>query len=1426
MAIYISKQSGLWSSASTWLTGTPSATYSQNASIEAIGDAGLPPQSGDNDRIIIRGNHIVEYDVQGSFGNGSTGNITSDVSLLNTCAIILSAGTLKASRSQTTSLTVNGQIGIHYNGCWFDWGTQTDPIPSNISSTIIFGLPTDATANRSGFRSFNSTAPDSRTQYNKVTICGSAKTRNTQLANFHSSGTTVLSVLDCTNWVVGDRVIVEIPPTPAPFTSVPANTIAFITDINGNEVTISTGLLSNCVSGVCVGNFSSNVTLKPGMATVGALNTNCNAFGFIINPNGLGPNNEISTYEFRNISLENFAGATVFRFGFVYARKDVILDNFSYYIDPSITTNYNAIASWQAGTGYNHTISNFAVYGNQSVETKFNASNYASYTISDGVFYRVGTAFDLNGHRSVTIKNVRLTSGFPIFGAQINGQLANISDSIFRTNSGFVNQPSIGIVKFSYLNCTFVGNSNTVFNTSAGAEAHTGIYELRNCTLSSVKPEIQASASGSAAKTLAINSYNTNNNILDNRRSNSFYYLSGNNTVRNRGLASYDWVSRKTNIPYFFTENIPAKANISQRFIGYIKYDSIYGNANLPYLTFTDETNTSSVTQTFSCSNDPDVWQKFDLTVTPVIDGNLIMTVYTQTSSSVARVYFDGMAFDPIIPKTRHYGFVFNDTFPNRIVDSKLTLSESEVSLYPVVYDLNYLYDEGAYWSVTNPTLTSYIDITVPDGTKLDAADNNIVLDNNYSTNFEYLSATKTLTLKTLSLSSSSNFNTIKTTGNIYLSGASYIKNMNVEGTVFVNTPQNLENTDITNVRYNVNSNTNITYKNCIVNDVQNSGSGTLTITLDNSTVNSSSGNVTLLVNPTILNITNLDGGYISVFDNTGTLRFYQNTNEQIPLPAGSSGTWSYKIAKYNYKAVEGTFTVNPLNGTTITLEPIYSFDSFVSETNVSVTSAYSVFNDLQQVYDYLSYFRTTSAGLSGIPTNDFYAYRNVLDVVNNKIVFDPAAPSSFAYDYINRTLTLSSQKMTAGSIIKGLETLNSIYLSGSHSLSGMYATIGDSIYVSTPSDLKSFNLLNSGTIKYNTDVPISLVYTDSDIFRVQNDGTGMVTITRFNSFIRNETDDEVQSVVPITINVDLPDDAYIAIYKPGVGGERGPRYRYLSGNSTIVLGGDAVTGAWSYRVTRYGYAPVVGTFSIDADVSSTTNISPLLGIDSSVTQTDVSTVSAYTNLETTSKIYDYYAYYITTSEGIDSPIVMSRTIGVLTFDGYSVELNAAAPAVFDYQPAPTSKLTIKCTSLNERVDIYCDGDFSQTNANTISKDVRVRASNIDSEIEFIGINAITFYPSLSDRNNNTSAGPSTTSDIYRFKLGNTYSGVLFSGDLYIRADVGSLVLQTLTLNSNPGYNVLDLGTFGQLQQVLLTQRLINRGVKKSSRLIPHSEDI
>ncbi len=993
MATYISKQSGLWSSVSTWLTAA-------NGTTTPTADAGQVPQSGGGDKIIIRGaDTVVEYDVVGVFGDGTASPIppnaiSTDAQLL-TNAICLSGGKLKASRTVSTSLTADGSISINNrNNAWFDWGTSSDPISANgVTAELVQGVA--ATATRFGISVRSTQNPDNGVEYSSVTFCGRNKTRNTQLDGPHSTGTNTLSVLDCTNWDVGDILVLEPPFIPAPATP---NILATITNINGNVVTINTTLNANFPSGVYVGNFSSNVTIRPGIESIS--NGSSNGYGLFINANG-----NSSLYDIRNCSFTGFhgvyGGGGIIFVAATYARRSVNIDSVSFYSPRNV---FHTTFALGGGVAYPTIINNVACYcGVQTTSRGIGMGSGSSANISNSCIYRTAYGIDSRGCFDLNINNVRTFTTNSLFGDALQAARINILDSYFRiNNANSVFRLGPGIFDKVTVRNTYLDSVNGPF--VAISESSTGLMSFINCTTVLSIPLITVGTL-KTSKQFVLNAYSLQKNRLSNSRNNSWVALSGNYSVRNRGLASYQFNSRISNEPFYISEKIPAKANIPQRYIGYLKYDPVYGGENLPYITFTDEFSNPAVTQQFNCETLPDQWQKFDLTVTPVNDGDLTMTVFAKTSSTAARIYLDGLTFDPINPGSRHYGFVF-DPFTYKTVDTLTTLSESQASAISTVNNLDYLYDTSNYWSVTNPTLSTYIDLYTRDGNILDFGSKNIVIDNSVPEALSYVNASNTLTIKTPLLSSGSNFIGLKTTGNIYLSSGSTMEKIDIYGNVFQAAPSNLSEIYMEGTLvYNTDSNTTIEYTDCTMDTVQNDGTGIITIKKTNSTIaNGLDAEIVDFV-PTILNVT-LGGGYLAIYDNTGTKQYYQNTDGTIVLPSDATGSWTYRVAKYGYSLIQGSFEVNPSTGATITISPNFIPDIFVTS-NIETVSSYNDLNTTEKIYNYLNYWTTTSPGIDYIP---FYSKAFGSITINKNVTLDATAGSMLSYDgSSNLTLKCSS---------------------------------------------------------------------------------------------------------------------------------------------------------------------------------------------------------------------------------------------------------------------------------------------------------------------------------------------------------------------------------------------------------------------------------
>lgn len=549
---------------------------------------------------------------------------------------------------------------------------------------------------------------------------------------------------------------------------------------------------------------------------------------------------------------------------------------------------------------------------------------------------------------------------------------------------------------------------------------------------------------------------------------------------------------------------------------------------------------------------------------------------------------------------------------------------------------------------------------------------------------------------------------------------------------------------------------------------------------------------------PTYINISNLLDGYIAIYDNTSTQQYYQNTDGTIELPYSATGNWSYKIGRYGYKLVTGVFTVDRTTGGNVTINPTYIQDTYVSDGITSV-SAYSDFSVTQKIYDYLSYYRTTSAGLS---YGDQNLYASTLDVgSNNIIIFDSASP---AFSYNGSTFIFKCNTLSGASI----KTNGTFSISGNSGITNI--TIAASALDNTPNDLS--NIIINGVLVYNTDTPASIVYTNCTISTVVNNGTGNVLIKRVNSTINNATDPQIQNYAPTIINVD-PLNGSVGLYD-----NTNTRQYFITTPSSILLNSTA-SGAWNYKVARYGYYSISENFTVDPAVGATINISPNYITDLFITEVDVAVVSAYNNLGTAAKIHDYLSYFQTTTAGIDYGDIENETFGTLSFNN-GLALDDTTNTIA--QVSSNGVLVLKSIVLTDNITLAVNNDFYQLNGNTLSDGILIRSQNLDSELIFTGADSITFYQTQNDRDTLQNPGPTTVGGSLRFKYGQTYSGVTLSGDRYARVVVGGVVLSN-TVTIAKGHNEIDFGTTGQLQIILQNQNTINRGVQKASILVPHT---
>jgi hypothetical protein len=977
MAICYSAQSGNWSDPTTWVT---------------------VPSSGGGDRIIIRPNHVVIYDLSaGEFGDDgnvfTTGTTTTVINAASGNAIFLSGGTLKASRTTNTSLTARGNICIGLSG-YLDWGTSTDPLTTNATLTLNYANPLSTNYAGKGGIYLYASANSSTVYYNSITMYGKYKNRNATLTLSALSGSNTISVDNLSGWEIGDKLIIESDNTAV--SRVLSST--FITGITGNDVGISVPINFTRLSGTKVGNFSSNLTVR-------SQNPSFPSYGvFVTLNNGLSSNVEFGHIRFDNVGSAqwvsnvnttlNSAVQGAMSFSLLYLNKPLIIESVA--IDsPQTASTTGGIYMTQANSEL-LTINNSAIYLATNYGFNFNAQ--VNINVNNSVIYRsnynclFGGTFPAN----VIFSNCNFSANNAVFGPGVNGLIVKVNNSKLRS-AGYITALD-GIQRLNFNNCN-ITSVQSIVNPNFNSIGN--IY-FTNCTVVSGLIARQGTNKTNALAT--INFYQTNLSAYDYRKFNYFYYAQTDLNVRKNGITSYRIKPEQANTQFNVYETLPAIQNVPQRIKGNLRFDTNYGITNPPTISFIG----AGVNVLCACDANVNTWQPFDVTLNPTSTDDITVTITGQSTLTSGYVWLDGFPIYPFIQDVRHYGFIFDKT-QDRTVNSLTTLTENQVSALDVVTNLDYLYDAASYWSATNPSSSSYIDLFTANGTILDFGNKNFII-NNTGTGFSYDSGTNTITLDAPSLSAGINFNTLKTTGTITLS-TGVIYNIDVNANLVQNIPTNLSGIYMLSSSNTLTFNTNIPieveYTNCTMVGVKNDGTAIVTIKRTNSTVTESDDEVVTYA-PTLINLT-LQGGYIALYDNTTTRQYFQNTDGTIILPANATGNWSYKIARYGYQLVAGSFTVNPAIGGTIEITPNYIPDTFINENDVSIVSGYTDLNSTAKIHDYLSYYLTTSQGIDyGVLDSESFG---ALSFYGN-LVMSATANSIVDYNSGTNTLILKSSSV------------------------------------------------------------------------------------------------------------------------------------------------------------------------------------------------------------------------------------------------------------------------------------------------------------------------------------------------------------------------------------------------------------------------------
>jgi len=671
MPLITSAGSGLWSAGATWV-------------------GGIVPTS--TDEVTIAVGHTVTVD-----GTFVVGNDRRDAAVANLQGIRV-IGTLRASRSVSSSLTLRGQCVVQANGV-LDWGSAADPIPSGVTATLIINdAPTLAIARHTIVGQFPSVI---RSQ-------GVARTRWTTLAAGVSAGATTLSVAAAADWAVGDELVLE-------GATRAQNETVTLTSISGTTVGITATAQAHA-SGLAVGNITSNVVLRASGANF---------------PSGISSRlgSIAGEITFRHTRIENLgtpvagfvsgdSGArmpTVIPSGAVGTTRPIVDscawvwsstangEGFAVQAAPSDgsgSTFANNVL-WATGSGLmtwiypqvtlteaNNNLLLASPVGNANFATVAFGLGYSAGTFLNNRIVGSGNTFLMFSGGPTLIRNARIHSTSSLW-------------SLLQTTTTVVEDSNLGTGAANLVSASSLANARITF---------------RRCTVDALSKCFPLDGGNNNAIT---EWFTINGNTLDNRRYTRRVAAEAQTATRLNGTTAVQFTQRVAGAGTFSVD-IPCVAGVSQRFIGSLRRNVAYGAANPPSIAFVG----SGVSSSFTHSGAADTWEKFDLSVTPTGTGTITATV-TINGTVAGSAFLDGLYTDPFIQSVRHYNFQFLPQAA-QIVDTRNTLTEAAARALTSAATLDNVFDLLSVYAVDNQTVALPYSTA---GTQINLGALNVVID-------------------------------------------------------------------------------------------------------------------------------------------------------------------------------------------------------------------------------------------------------------------------------------------------------------------------------------------------------------------------------------------------------------------------------------------------------------------------------------------------------------------------------------------------------------------------------------------------------------------------------------------------------------------------------------------------------------------------
>lgn len=649
MAAITSAGSGNWSAGATWV-------------------GGVAPTSADT--VTIASGHTVTLDAVGC-----------------ACTSVTTAGTgtLTCTTSANWDFTL-GNATNDANNILISTGTLNLDMSSAPTYTGMVYLNKGNVAAGIGIQSSGTCS---------ITLKGANRKRWTRLNGAISAGATSAVVVNATGWRVGDRIIFG---TTQAYNATPRIDEVILTSVSGNNIGWTGGITYDHADNGYVGNFSSNLTIRP---------FSSNRSYVALDNNG--------TRTAQDVAFNGLGGA-------VFAKYGLSLNN---------------------GNATVAIISNNAFYSNHSAQTNLVFLRFLAglVTRQDNVFYcTVGNTFSGQAtnlslgdwERAIVFRSAN-TGLVPVNA----GERFIDSAAMACANGAF----AVGGFGNKFINCVGISSNQGVYSSSGagtyleldncdlGAEfgaSNATLFNLtgaarvvtRDCTVQSGGTFATGIPSSTKQSFVGVDLTNKNGDVTAQESYFPHCEIRRNNGNTNRSTSSVSIAPTIVSTDSQRSISIPCANGASIRIIGYVKKSHATNVSATVEITGLG----SSVTP-FTKANDT-AWEQFDLTATNSSgnDANFTLTYTANSSSGTTNiVYFDGVPDAPFVTKARHYGFLFNESSPTVTVDPYVVLSESAAGALTgctinggtkhitfgagTIDTASELYDYSRYWSVNNLTL-------------------------------------------------------------------------------------------------------------------------------------------------------------------------------------------------------------------------------------------------------------------------------------------------------------------------------------------------------------------------------------------------------------------------------------------------------------------------------------------------------------------------------------------------------------------------------------------------------------------------------------------------------------------------------------------------------------------------------------------------